>query len=566
MKKKAIIAIVSLIVFGQGAWAQTTPNGSWSDYKAKSFSTTGTNSITITSEAELALLAYNVNNEIEDYEDYTITLNKDLDLGAHYWVPIGMEKFNGTSTLIDDKAFKGTFDGGSHSISGVYVDSPEIGGVGLFGFLFVPAIVKNIKLTSGDFTGDYCVGAIAGEYSGATNHNNYGIYNCEVGEVSVTAVSNNFGLYAGGIIGDLAQATAENCTSAATVVGNDYVGGIAGHISKSGTYVGTLTNCYFTGNTKSAGGSEAMYVGKIVGLNGDLDDNGIPISGSPGTLSISLLDDDSNATVKNSTRIANYHNQIATVTLSGRTLYKDNRWNTICLPFKVVDGNTEDLITFTGTPFEGAIVKKLDIDGWYGEDDKCYTKDGVNYIDANNEVFSGDISTLKQTGIEGYCLYLNFAEATSIVAGVPYLIKWASGDHITDPEFTNVTINANASTEVSFTGGGSFVGTYNAKRFTTADLGQYLIMGGDNTLYYTKADAGIGACRAYFQVPEGSASIKMFNLNFSDYSTTTKITNTNLADQTYEDGEWWTLSGMKLNGKPSEKGVYLFNGKKVVIQ
>ena len=29
---------------------------------------------------------------------------------------------------------------------------------------------------------------------------------------------------------------------------------------------------------------------------------------------------------------------------------------------------------------------------------------------------------------------------------------------------------------------------------------------------------------------------------------------------------WWTLSGVQLNGKPSEKGVYLFNGKKVVIQ
>ena len=152
------------------------------------------------------------------------------------------------------------------------------------------------------------------------------------------------------------------------------------------------------------------------------------------------------------------------------------------------------------------------------------------------------------------------------MAGVPYLIKWASGDHITDPEFTNVTINANASTEVSFTGGGSFVGTYNAKRFTTADLGQYLIMGGDNTLYYTKAGAGIGACRAYFQVPEGSASIKMFNLNFSDYSTTTKITNTNLTNQTYEDGVMYAFSGMKLNGKPMRRVCICLIAKKVVIQ
>lgn len=33
-----------------------------------------------------------------------------------------------------------------------------------------------------------------------------------------------------------------------------------------------------------------------------------------------------------------------------------------------------------------------------------------------------------------------------------------------------------------------------------------------------------------------------------------------------EEDVWCTLSGVKLNGKPSEKGVYLVNGKKVVIQ
>ena len=39
------------------------------------------------------------------------------------------------------------------------------------------------------------------------------------------------------------------------------------------------------------------------------------------------------------------------VFLSGRTLYKDGSWNTLCLPFNITD--------FTGTILENATVKEL---------------------------------------------------------------------------------------------------------------------------------------------------------------------------------------------------------------
>jgi len=75
----------------------------------------------------------------------------------------------------------------------------------------------------------------------------------------------------------------------------------------------------------------------------------------------------------------------------------------------------------------------------------------------------------------------------------------------------------------------------------------------------------MGAFRAFFDIREGSAGIKAFNLNI-DGSDTTEITDTDCTDQTDTDNGWWTLSGIRLNGKPTEKGVYLFNGKKVVVQ
>ena len=34
----------------------------------------------------------------------------------------------------------------------------------------------------------------------------------------------------------------------------------------------------------------------------------------------------------------------------------------------------------------------------------------------------------------------------------------------------------------------------------------------------------------------------------------------------YEDGKWYTISGLQLQHKPTEKGVYIYNGKKVIIK
>ena len=37
-------------------------------------------------------------------------------------------------------------------------------------------------------------------------------------------------------------------------------------------------------------------------------------------------------------------------------------------------------------------------------------------------------------------------------------------------------------------------------------------------------------------------------------------------NSTVNSDEWYTLSGVKLEGKPTVKGVYIYNGKKVAIK
>ena len=93
-------------------------------------------------------------------------------------------------------------------------------------------------------------------------------------------------------------------------------------------------------------------------------------------------------------------------------------------------------------------------------------------------------------------------------------------------------------------------------------------MGGANTLYYPTAGAGIGAQRAYFKIGDGAQlarSITSFSIDFGDDEATGIISTTNYTNDTNSDA-WFTLDGRKLSGKPSVKGVYVNNGRKVIIK
>lgn len=99
--------------------------------------------------------------------------------------------------------------------------------------------------------------------------------------------------------------------------------------------------------------------------------------------------------------IGNHDGKKVNATLQGRTLYKDNSWNTLCLPFAIN--------SFSGTPLEGATVKTL------SESD-----------------FDGASGTLT----------LNFSDdLNAIEAGVPYIVKWADGEDINNPSFEGVVID-----------------------------------------------------------------------------------------------------------------------------
>ena len=95
-----------------------------------------------------------------------------------------------------------------------------------------------------------------------------------------------------------------------------------------------------------------------------------------------------------------------------------------------------------------------------------------------------------------------------------------------------------------------------------------LYLGADNTLYWPSAAMTVGSCRAVFSLnglTTGSAGdLARIVLNFGDEAT--GITTTALTDDTDKAGAWHDMQGRRLTGKPSRAGVYINNGKKVVIK
>ena len=197
-------------------------------------------SYTVTSADGLMNVAELVNG---GKTDINITLDKNIDLTGKGWTPIG------TSF---DNSYKGTFDGGGHTITGLTVTTNDQF-VGLFGYLNRVGTVKNVVMEGIQITSNHmfgCTGGVVG-YSWGT------IENCSVsGSVSGTDC-------VGGVVGSQKAGSIIGCSSSATVKGKHYVGGVAGE------KWGTMTACYATGNvTLEIASQKNNFGGGVVGLNG----------------------------------------------------------------------------------------------------------------------------------------------------------------------------------------------------------------------------------------------------------------------------------------------------------
>ena len=202
----------------------------------------GNGSYTVTSADGLMHVAELVNG---GKTDINITLDKNIDLTGKGWTPIG------TSF---DNSYKGTFDGGGHTITGLAVTTNDQF-VGLFGYLNRAGTVKNVVMEGIQITSNHVL--MSGNTGGVVGYSWGTIENCSVsGSVSGTNC-------VGGVVGSQKAGSIIGCSSSAIVKGTRYVGGVAGE------KWGTMTACYATGNvTLEINSPQDLSGGGVVGLNG----------------------------------------------------------------------------------------------------------------------------------------------------------------------------------------------------------------------------------------------------------------------------------------------------------
>ena len=200
-------------------------------------------SYTVTSADGLMNVAELVNG---GKSDINITLNTDIDLTGKDWTPIGTDY---------DNSYKGTFDGGGHTITGLtFTTNDEY--AGLFGWLNRAGTVKNVVMEGVQITSNQIYG---GSIGGVVGYSWGTIENCSVsGSVSGT-------VYVGGVVGAQIDGSITGCSSSATVKGMVDVGGVAGQTNSSAT----LTACYATGNvTLEINSQKILSGGGLVGFCG----------------------------------------------------------------------------------------------------------------------------------------------------------------------------------------------------------------------------------------------------------------------------------------------------------
>ena len=222
------------------------------------------------------------------------------------------------------------------------------------------------------------------------------------------------------------------------------------------------------------------------------------------------------------------------VVLQGRTLWRDGDWNTICLPFDV------DL-TDESNPLYGAIAR-----------------------------------TMESASLQDETLKLTFADPVDMLeAGVPYIIKWEVPSETSDikfvnPVFRNVVLNGEDNSFRSDDMLVRFVGNYDFQTFTEENQ-NILFLGAQNKMYYPDglAPTKIGACRAYFKLGSDdvevcASNIRNFVLDFGEDGT---LTIENMPSAVDKNGDvWFSLDGQKLSGKPTQKGLFINNNKKVLTK
>ena len=149
---------------------------------------------------------------------------------------------------------------------------------------------------------------------------------------------------------------------------------------------------------------------------------------------------------------------------------------------------------------------------------------------------------------------LNFSTVTSIHAGTPYFIRPTA--NITNPTFYDINITTTENERVT-KGEYSFVAQLFNKSLTTD--GSIAYMSTETEKLKRLTSGGIKGLRAYLVLPD-SKEVKLFFSGIETGMSQLVLSPANNQESFY------TLSGMRVEGRPTQSGIYIQHNKKMIIK
>ena len=194
-----------------------------------------------------------------------------------------------------------------------------------------------------------------------------------------------------------------------------------------------------------------------------------------------------------------------------------NKWNTLCVPFAISE---EEIKANFG---EGTLVEKF-------------------------EAVNGNT--------------VNFADATSIEAGVPYLIKpTVAGTTYT---FNGKEVSADAP-KTEGNADVTFQGIYSPTDITNNGTVKAAGVTEDGKVLFVNAGSHTKAFRCFFTISD-NASITPAMLKVSIKGVETAINSIVMDNSNATDNAVYNLQGQRVNGNSLTKGIYIKNGKKFAVK
>ncbi len=539
--------------------------------------------LVIKTAAEWNTFAESVNDGTESFAGKTVLLGADIS---------GISTMVGTS----EHPFCGTFDGGGHtlalSISG--------GGDGAAPFRYINGATIRYVKTTGSVSGGNHTAGIVGFAQGGTNS----IHHCQV-SAAVAGSS-----YVGGIVG--------NGTTSTTTVSSCYFNGYI-----TGSPVALLYGWGDSGGTHTVENSVGMYSQSTIIpalSNGTcaetncIDPNSVVIGNGAylGTLGGEWADEGGEIVLRpaNSVFLTDIENPEFQLTVIDKTAPAPVAFDggTFTGTFSPL-GSTTGLLFDEHNTANGACRAYLNIDtpnlggfeGWYA-DATLTTPATIIPFDEDGTVklyakWAGSPQPVSVTfAKEGYSTYYDSQYDLALPAGMKARIVTAKGDggtliyetiadgdgatntvpagtavmlqvaESTDAQTLSIDLTAKADnrtfasnllhgsdTETTTTGDGlHYKLSYNT---SGSDLGWY--WGAAEGAAFTSA-----AHKVWLVLPSTAGTRGFFGLPGDDATT---IDNSQLTIDNW-DGAWYSIDGRKLSGRPSAKGLYIHNGRKVAIK